>query len=119
MSHMTTVKTEIKDLTTLKLSLEKNPEVEWQKHGTFQLYSGTATGYGIKLRGWTYPIVVTEDGTIQYDNYGGRWGNEAELNALVQNYAVEKVKRSWKRKHGTVLSEKKQQDGQVRLVLRA
>ena len=42
--------------------------------GTAQLYDGQATGLLVQLPGWQYPAVInTLTGTINYDNFEGRW----------------------------------------------
>lgn len=48
----------------------------------------TAHGIAVKLPGWLYPVVVGEDGQLTYDNYGGSWGSEAQLDLLRQHYAL-------------------------------
>lgn len=51
-------------------------------HGSVRLFSGEASGLSVKLPGWQYPVVVdTAEGSIKYDNYEGRWGDPAELQA--------------------------------------
>jgi len=56
-----------------------------------RLYSGMVKGTSIKLPGWDYPVVITPDGKIKYDNYNGNWGNIDELNKLIQKYNYEVV----------------------------
>ena len=46
--------------------------------------SGAATGMIVQLPGWHYPVVVdTLSGTMQYDNYAGHWGDQQELDSLL------------------------------------
>lgn len=52
--------------------------------GQHKLYAGTVTGDGFLLPGWKYPIIVTPDGNLKYDNYGGNWGKQETLDRLIQ-----------------------------------
>ena len=54
----------------------------------FKFYSGTAEGTGIQLENWQYPIVIGQNGSISYDNYGGKWGNIEQLHELIDRYQV-------------------------------
>lgn len=63
-------------------------------HGKHRLYGGTQTGYGVKLPGWRYPIVIDlKTGDIKMDNYGGSWGAEERLADFRQRYTVEGQKK--------------------------
>jgi hypothetical protein len=69
----------------------------------------------VELPGWTYPAVIhTADGTIAYDNYGGKWGNLAELDRLMQAYAVEKSLLE-ARRSGHSVTEQALADGSIKL----
>ena len=58
--------------------------------GTHKLFGSRATGLGFKLPAWHHPVVVdTEKGEAVYDNYGGNWGKQIELDKLVQRYSAE------------------------------
>jgi hypothetical protein len=63
-------------------------------------------GTKVILPNWRYPVCVTNNGEIIYDNYEGNWGDIKELNALKQRYAVEKTKLVAKR-NGYTFTEKK------------
>jgi hypothetical protein len=55
------------------------------------LYSGRNVkgDFSFNLPGWTYPVVVQDGGeTLKFDNYGGSWGNNSELDKLKQEYAA-------------------------------
>jgi hypothetical protein len=83
--------------------------------GTARLYSGEATGLLLQLPGWQYPAVIdTQTGTIQFDNYQGRWGDQAHLDRFLQMYAVEKAKLE-ARKKNLAVTEQQLQDGSIRL----
>jgi hypothetical protein len=86
--------------------------------GKAQFYSGETEGLVVQLPGWTYPAVVdTLTGVVHYDNYQGRWGEQAELHRLLQAYAVERAKLE-ARKKGYAFTEQQLQDGSIRLQIR-
>ena len=67
--------------------------LETPVQGTARLFASNATGLIVKLPGWTYPAVIdTVAGEVQFDNYGGAWGQQKELDRLLQAYAVEKAR---------------------------
>lgn len=95
MSHTMNIKTELKDVAALAEAC-KRLGLKTQ-YGKVRLYGSQETGAGVFLPGWNYPIVVTDDGTVKYDNYGGRWGNIEELHKLEAYYGLEKAKlEAWK-----------------------
>jgi hypothetical protein len=86
--------------------------------GKARLHSGEAEGLVVQLPGWTYPAVIDSlTGVIHYDNYSGRWGEQAELGRLLQAYAVERAKLE-ARKKGYTFTEQQLQDGSIRLQIR-
>jgi hypothetical protein len=81
--------------------------------GTARLFSGSANGLLVELPGWLYPVVIdTTSGTVRYDNYGGRWGEQRHLERLTQFYAVEKAKIEARRR-GYAASERTLEDGSI------
>jgi hypothetical protein len=116
MSHIVCIKTQIRDPLALapacrRLGLGQPTE------GTARLYSGQATGWIVQLPGWRYPVVANiQTGELQCDNYGGRWGEQSELNRLLQAYAVEKS-RLEARRAGHSVTEQSLPDGSIRLVI--
>jgi hypothetical protein len=89
-SHIVTVKAEIKNPVALTLACARLGLVA-PKQGNHKLYSGKAiSGLAISLPGWKYPVVVDSvSGEVHYDNYNGHWGSQAQLDKLLQRYAVE------------------------------
>lgn len=86
-------------------------------NGQHKLFTSTATGLGIKLPGWTYPVVCDlSRGQVAFDNYGGRWGEQSKLDALLQMYAVEKAKIE-ARKRGHTVIEQNLPSGEIKLVI--
>ncbi|MCH8149829.1 MAG: DUF1257 domain-containing protein [Planctomycetes bacterium] len=116
MSHVVHVQTEIRDVQALRAACQrlhlKTPVLE-----TVELFSGQATGYTVQLRDWRYPAVCkVETGTVQFDNYGGRWGQQRELDRLLQAYAVEKT-RIEAHQQGHTVSEQSLADGSFKLTI--
>jgi hypothetical protein len=112
MSHIVTIETRIHDSAALTAACRRLGLAE-PISGNVRLFSADATGLSVKLSGWQYPIVVdTAEGSIKYDNYEGRWGDPAELERLLQMYAVEKAKLE-ARKKGYFVTEQARQDGSI------
>jgi hypothetical protein len=69
----------------------------------------------LQLPGWQYPAVIDlHNGSVQYDIYEGRWGEQRQLERFLQVYAVERV-RLEARKKGFVASEQVLADGSIKL----
>jgi hypothetical protein len=114
MSHVVTVNTKVRDPAALTAACTRLG-LAAPTQGTARLYSGEATGLVVHLPGWTYPAVIDpQTGDVKYDNFEGRWGNEKELDKLLQAYAVE-VCRQEARKKGYQVSETQLQDGSIKL----
>ena len=79
---------------------------EATQEGTFRLFSSQATGLGLHLSEWKFPVVCQlESGKLQYDNFNGRWGDPDQLNKL-QRYAAEKAHIEARRKGHTAPSSR-------------
>lgn len=85
--------------------------------GQHKLFTSSATGLGVKLPGWSYPVVFDlATGQVALDNYNGRWGEQSKLDALLQMYAVEKA-RIEARKKGHTVTEQALADGFIKLTI--
>ena len=116
MSHLVTIKTQIRDPIALVAACRRLGLPE-PVQGTAKLYSGEASGLIVQLPGWRYPAVVdTAAGEVQYDNFKGIWGNQAELDRLLQAYAVEKS-RIEARRAGMSITEQLLVDGSIKLTI--
>ncbi len=116
MSHVVTIKTEIRDPAALRLACQRL-KLGTPTRETVRLFSSQATGWAIRLPDWQYPVVAdTNTGQIAYDNFNGRWGNETELHRLLQGYAIEKTKLEARRK-GYAVTECPLADGSVKLTV--
>ena len=117
MSHIVEIKTEVRDEAAVKAACVRL-QIPTPEHKTVRLFNATATGLCVQLPGWNYPVVASlETGQVQYDNYGGHWGRQEELNKFLQGYAVEKAKIE-ARKKGHMVTETSLQDGSIKVTVR-
>lgn len=116
MSHIVEIKTQIRDggavaAACRRLSLPEPVE------GTATVYATEETGLLVQLRGWNYPVVCDlATGGLKYDNYGGAWGEQSELDRFLQAYAVEKAKIE-ARKQGHTVYEQPLSDGSIKVTV--
>ena len=116
MSHIVTVVTRIHDPAAVAAACARL-NLAAPVQGTVQLYSGEASGLIVQLPGWEYAVAIdTLTGTIRYDNYGGAWGDPAQLDRFQQAYAVEKA-RIAARKRGHSVVEQALPDGSIKLTI--
>jgi len=117
MSHVVRIQTKVHDPVAVAAACQRLGLVA-PVHGTAHLFSGEATGLLVQLPDWRYPAVVdTLTGSIRYDNFGGRWGEERQLHRFLQMYAVERTKLE-ARKKSYAVEEQAQQDGSIKLRIR-
>jgi hypothetical protein len=116
MSHIVSIRTQIRDpaaLTAACTRLGLSQPVQ----GTAQLFAGSVAGLIVQLPGWQFPVVIdTNAGSIAYDNFEGQWGEQKQLDRLLQAYAVEKA-RIEARRAGHTLTEQARADGSIRLTI--
>ena len=116
MSHIVSIRTQVRDPVALAAACRRlglAPPAE----GEAQLYAGTASGWVVRLPGWTYPAVVdTASGSVRYDNYNGAWGSQSELDRLLQAYACEKATLE-ARRAGHRVTERPLPDGSIKLTI--
>ena len=116
MSHIVTIKTEVRDPTAVAAACRRLGLPE-PVQGTARLFSGEATGLLVRLPGWLYPAVLdTTTGQVRFDNYGGEWGPQEHMDKFLQLYAVEKA-RLEARKRGHNVVEQALHDGSVKLTI--
>ena len=58
----------------------------------------------------------TETGQARFDNYGGRWGEQEQLDRFLQIYAVEAA-RIQARRQGHSVTEQPLADGSIKLTI--
>ena len=89
MSHIVQIQTEIRDPVAIRSACNRLqlPEPVFAE---VTLFSSTAAGWAVQLPDWRYPVVAdVNTGTLAYDNYNGRWGEQKQLDRFMQGYAVE------------------------------
>ena len=92
LSHIVQIQTEVRDAEAVRTACRRLG-LATPVDGTTKLFTSTATGLAVQLSGWNYPVVCQLDtGQLQYDNYGGRWGEQAQLDQFLQAYAIERAK---------------------------
>lgn len=116
MSHIVQIDTHVKDAAAVQAACRRM-QLEQPAHGTTRLFSSEATGLIVHLPGWRYPVVCDlPSGTLQYDNYGGRWGDQQQLDRFLQAYAVEAATLQARRK-GYGVTEQPLADGSIKLTV--
>lgn len=116
MSHVATVQLQIRDPEALAAVCARLgfPTAA----GEVRFYDGTsAAGIVIQLPGWRYGVVVDAQARLHYDNYGGQWGDLAELHRFRQAYTKEAATRWAQREGYPVLTSERTADGWIRLEL--
>lgn len=116
MSHIVQIKTQLRDAEAVRAACQRLGLTQ-PALGTFSLFSAESSGLAVQLPGWRYPVICQLDtGQIQFDNYGGCWGDQKELDRFLQAYAVEKVKLE-ARKKGNYAREQQLEDGSIKLTI--
>lgn len=114
MSHIVQIKTQVRDPAAVRAACGRLG-LPQPVEGTVPLFSGQATGLAVHLPGWQYPVVFdTANAKAQFDNYGGRWGEQKELDRFMQAYAVERAKLE-ARKNGHSTTERTLADGSIKV----
>ncbi len=114
MSHIVSVKTEVRDPAAVVAACRRLGLAE-PVHGTARLFEREAAGMLVKLPGWLYPVVCdVQSGELRYDNYGGSWGPQEHLDRFMQAYAVERAGIEARRRGHSVV-EQPLADGSIKL----
>lgn len=116
MSHIVTIKTEVRDPTAVSAACHRLHLPE-PIAGPTRLFSGVVSGLAVQLPDWRYPIVCqTETGQVLFDNFEGRWGDRVHLDRFFQMYAVEKTHIE-ARRQGFEVYEQPLSDGSIKLTV--
>ena len=116
MSHIVKIQTQVRDEAAVQAACHRRQLAE-PIAGRHQLFTREVEGLAVRLRDWTYPVVCQlQTGELQYDNFGGRWSQQQELDQFLQAYAVEKT-RIEARKRGHTLTEQSLSDGSIKLTV--
>ena len=116
MSHIVQIKTQIKDRVAVAAACRRLGLTEPVEE-TVRLFSAQVKGLAVRLSGWRFPVVCDlASGQVQYDNYGGHWGDQKQLDKFLQAYAVE-MARIQARKRGHSVTEQQLADGSIKLTI--
>lgn len=84
-SHTLKVETKFTNQSALEAAA-KECGAQYLGKGKHRLFDGEYSGIAIKLKDWKYPIIITENGSIMYDNYNSMWGKTEELEKFRRSY---------------------------------
>ncbi len=116
MSHIVQIHAQVRDPVAIRAACERQRLAE-PSFGPARLFNAEAIGWCVQLPEWRYPAVCdTCTGTVHYDNFGGRWGEQSHLYRFLQNYSIEKA-RLEARKSGHSVIEQSLPDGFVKLTI--
>jgi hypothetical protein len=116
LSHIVQIQTEVRDPAAIAAGCQRL-KLPAPVFGTAKMFSDSKTGWQVKLPGWTYPVVCdVATGNVEFDNFSGRWGDQAQLSKFLQSYAVEKA-RIEARKKGHSVTEQTLADGSIKLTV--
>ena len=116
MSHIVQIQAELRDPAAIAAACQRL-RIPAPVFGVAKLFSESKTGWQVQLPGWKYPVVVdVQTGHVGFDNYGGTWGEQAQLDQFLQSYAVEKAKIE-ARKRGHTVTEQALADGSIKVTV--
>lgn len=116
MSHVVSIQTEVRDVAAVCAACRRL-QLPAPQEGATQLFSEEVNGLAVQLPGWKYPVVCeTTTGKVHYDTFEGRWGDQREIDRLLQAYAVEKAALE-SRRRGYDVTEQTLQDGSIKLTI--
>ncbi len=116
MSHVVQIQTEIRDPVAIRAACSRLSLPE-PVLGETKLFNTSAVGWAVRLPDWLYPVICdVATAKIAFDNFGGRWGEQRQLDRFLQGYAVEKAKIE-ARKRGHSVTEQALHDGSVKLTI--
>ena len=116
MSHIVSIVTQVRDPAAVRAACQRLG-LPQPVEGTHRLFTSSATGLGVQLPKWRYPVVChTDTGQLEFDNFRGHWGEQRCLDAFLQSYAVEKAKIEARRR-GNTCTEQQLADGSIKLTI--
>jgi len=118
MSHLVAIRTQVHELAGVVAACQRL-QLPAPVNMTVKLFNATVSGWAVRLPDWRFPVVCDlAHGTLQFDNFGGRWGAEAQLHRFLQAYAVETTLLQ-ARRQGYAAYEQPLPDGSIRVTLQA
>jgi hypothetical protein len=116
MSHVVSIQTQVKDAAAVRAACERL-KLPAPVQGKVKLFDGEVEGLAVQLPDWVYPVVADlATGALKFDNFNGRWGEQARLDSFLQIYAVEKC-RIEARRRGHQLTEATLPDGSIKVTI--
>jgi len=116
LSHVVQIQTQIKDAAAVRAACQRL-NLPAPVQGKAKLFSGEVEGLAVQLPDWVYPVVADlATGQLKFDDFGGRWGNRAQLDRFLQAYAVERA-RAEARRRGHAVTEAQLPDGSIKLTI--
>ena len=116
MSHIVKIQTQVRDEAAVIAACQRR-QLAAPERGKHRLFSREVEGLAVRLRDWQFPAVCQlETGELLFDNFGGRWGEQRELDGFIQAYAVEKA-RIEARRRGHSVTEQSLADGSIKLTV--
>jgi hypothetical protein len=116
LSHIVTIQTQVRDPAAVITACQRL-DLPPPSHRVVHLFNDAAEGLAVELPGWHYPVVCdTASGGLKFDNYGGAWGDQKELDRFLQAYACEKAKLE-ARRQGHSVTEQSLADGSIKLTI--
>jgi len=116
LSHIVQIRTEVRDRAAVERACSRLG-LAAPVDGEAKVYATAKAGLLVKLAGWEFPVVCDlATGAVDYDNYGGAWGDAARLDAFLQAYAVEKATLE-ARKKGYSVVEQPLPGGAIKLLI--
>ncbi len=117
MSHVTKLKLRINNFDCLRAALERIKGSSFLGTTTVDYYNTRRRGVAFELPGFVYPITIDKDTNELYaDMYGGQWGDQQQLDQLMQYYAAECAK-SFAAANNYSYQEQTLEDGKIRCTL--
>lgn len=82
MSHTLTLGDIHLDRAAVKIAA-LNIGVRVKDHESYRFSDGRyVEGTAVYLNMWAKPVIITDDGSVVFDNYGGKWGDAKQLTEL-------------------------------------
>jgi hypothetical protein len=116
MSHVVQIQAQVRDAAAVRAACQRLGLAE-PTQGKVRLFSGEVQGLAIRLPDWQYPVVADlATGQLNFDNFGGRWGEQRHLDRFLQAYAVERSHIE-ARKKGYCVTETPLPNGAIKLTI--
>lgn len=92
MSHIVEVEATVKNQEFIANAC-RELNIKCEKVSNYVFFDGTVkSGTAIYLKGWRYPAVIEENGSVYFDNYNNAWGHIDRFNEFMNLYSLEEVK---------------------------